>query len=336
MLKTGRRAGFLATTLFAIGAVLAFTATPALAVQPGEDATWAPEIENDTALRAGDTISEARDLNNGNLMQVWRGYGNSNIYIAINHSVPLQLPSTTTYAAPRVVWTNDGFFVFHTGTDGYIYYRRIPVPANADNVSGNWTRVPNNARTENTLSPSVTRLNGNQMYLTWGDAVGLQQWGMFFGGAWAAPQQLPYAQSYTANSVTFNPSWNQLVSIHRGTDGQIYWQRQTYGTGQWTNPARLGTLNTPAAGTPAVALTDNGSGEVAVWLSGGAVDPQTGSAPILLTQIFANGAWSGAWSVATGNVPTSHNLWLTAIQNRIYLINTFYTGYVYWKRSFQN
>src|SRR6185312_15832160 len=60
--------------------------------------------------------------------------------------------------------------------------RRLPPPP-AQSGSGQRRqrsrlvdRAPDNARTEDTLSPSATRLNGNQMYLTWCDAVGPNQW----------------------------------------------------------------------------------------------------------------------------------------------------------------
>ncbi|BAL87789.1 hypothetical protein AMIS_25690 [Actinoplanes missouriensis 431] len=333
-----RSAGLLGTTLVVLATLLTAGAAPALAAQPGEESNWNQEISNNQPLRSGDTVSEARNLNNGNLLQVWRGYGNNNLYISVNHGVAVAWPTAETLAAPRAVWTEDGFYVFHTGTDGYIYYRNVPILASGGigTLSHTWFRVPNNARTQPALSPSVTWLRGSEMYLTWGGASNTSQWGMFYnGGGWAPSDPLPRAQSWTANSVTFNEGWNQLVSIHTGTDGEIYWQRQTYGTGRWTDPVRLGDLPHSAAGTPAVALTSGGSGEVAVWLSGGATDPNTGSGPVLLTEIFANGAWAGTWSVATGVSSTAHNLWLTTVQNRIYLLNTYFTGYVYWKRSFQ-
>jgi hypothetical protein len=111
-----------ALTALALSVTLA---GPAFASEPGEWGSWSQEMVSDGSqqVRTAGTLSEAR--NGGALLEVWRGADNNQVWASWNNGYPFSLggSSTATYASPQVVgWGPDNFAVFHTGTDGNIYY----------------------------------------------------------------------------------------------------------------------------------------------------------------------------------------------------------------------
>lgn len=317
----------LVALMAALGLTLA-TSSQAFAAQRGESATWFAEIENNVPVRAGSEFSEARDTA-GNLVQVWRGYNTDNIYVSVNHGPPRTFPSAWTYRAPRIVSTNNGFRVFHTGTNGLIYYASL-YTGGRELIFGDWTAVPHNAVTVNDQPPAVTALPNNGLYLAWRGSNSSETWGMYFNvmnGQWDFPVRIPLALSYSAPAIAFSASWNnRIVLVYRALDNRVAMVTQYYGSGTWSGAMVLGNEYTWT--TPALALTANGEGQI------GVIRASATSLTVDLTTIYAIGPQYSGWSAETTNAAFGYPPTLTTNGvNNTYLLDTNTQGYVYWKQS---
>ncbi|MEU5710015.1 MULTISPECIES: hypothetical protein [Streptomyces] len=275
--KTIRRA---APVLAAAAAVLG-VASPALADLPGAGTGWQPVTYSGGQIRSSSTEGEARD-NLSNVLHAWRGSDNDNIWISLNNGPAYPLPATAgstdhaqTYAAPTVIWTNDGgrgnFRIFHTGKDGHIYQHRIQLTTSYQlpGTLPNATQVPNDARTNTNQPVAAAALPGNSYMLAWNSQTTDDVWTMYYDAAtttFNAPQAVPNARSQDAPSLAAQVNdgndpapWNQVVLAFEGTDFNVYMARQQYGSSTWTNPKKVGPYTTS---TPSVALTDNGYGVI--------------------------------------------------------------------------
>ncbi|MFF4246769.1 hypothetical protein ACFYY2_20205 [Streptomyces sp. NPDC001822] len=332
MLRTIKKFRLAVIALVAAAAVTVGFAGPAFAYNglPGETNSWANEVENNVPLRSSATVSEAFD-NNGNLLQVWRGADNDNIWVSFNHGPPQAWPSGAgagatahTYAAPRVIYTSYGFRVFHTGTDGHIYYAGLRYATNIIQLGG-WVQVPNNTVTASWSPPSATALPNGSWYLVWTGATGLDVWGTYFNGpngTYSLPRNIPGAETIGSPAISFDSSWNQIVVTWRGLDNFVYFSRQWYGQSDWSTPAALGGIRTNQ--DPAVRLLGNGYGAITI---------QNAADRTLHTAVISRDGRANAWYDETSHWQSNSIVWLTAVGTILYYIFTADNGLVYWKQA---
>lgn len=320
-----------AVAIAAAIAVMLAGARPAAAALPDEENSWHSEIENNVQLQSSETISEAYDPS-GNLIQVWRSNdANWAIWVSYNHGAPQRWPNAATAAAPRVIWTDYGFRIFHTGIDGYIYYAGLTIVSGGILNLGTWVQVPNNARTIYSEAVSVIALPSGSWYLAWTDANGFagnsQIWAMYYNGpsaTYSAATALPDVRSLSAPSISFAPAAGRIMFVWRAINDMVYVADQQYGTNIVTIWGHLATLVTDE--TPSVAVASNGVAEVI------ARNRDTGY--LMETVIWPqNRSWLGGWMEETTRLVTNHAVWLTVIGTAIYLILTDPAGNVFWKRG---
>jgi hypothetical protein len=228
----------------------------ALASEPGEWDFWDQETVNNHSMQVASqgTLSEAR--NGGNLLEVWRGATNDQVWLSWNNGPAYTVAgNTATYVSPTVVpWGEAGFMVFHTGIDGNIYY----TPLNGEGATtGTWYQVP--GQTTN-MSVSVTQLGAGseQLYMVY-RGVGNDQrvWGTWLNGSsitnWTDTQNIAGGLSPSAPSVVYNEESDQLIVVARGTDGQV-WMTEGW-INSWNSWYQEGgnTIDTPH-----IAVTANG------------------------------------------------------------------------------
>lgn len=312
--KTLRRA---AVTLTAALAISVGAGASAFAAQPGEDAEWHYQYDHGERVESNGGMTEAHDAN-GNLVQAWRGYSDNAIYVAANNGAIYRWPANanggaaTTYATPQIVATDYGFRVYHTGTDGRIYYAGLTINAGQVGLLGSWRTVPG-VITRNNMAPAVTAMpRGESVYLAYHGATSDQVYGAFFNGfgddryntGWQAPRAIPGVFSPTAPSIAYNNSWNHLVLTWAGTDLQVNYSTQLYGSAYWSTPRQIVGVSTQ--NSPTVALTDNGAGQIAVtpWVNDGGTWGTDGGGQIIT--IRSDGSQpagvrvEGGWTTVTG------------------------------------
>ncbi|MFB6894513.1 hypothetical protein ACFCX4_35035 [Kitasatospora sp. NPDC056327] len=314
--------------------VLFLANSQASAAQPGEGVDWGQEIENNSIVQTNGGMVETRDPNTNVLIQVWRGYDN-NVYLALNHGTVVRMPGATTLAPPAVEWshsnstTNSAFRVFHTGTNGYIYYTYVVTGGNGNiaNIQQPWNQVPQGAATPNNFPVSVVGLPNNSMYLAFRGSSSNEIWGQFFDGTsnlWDNPVRVTDARSDSPPALAFSTNTNIIALAWRGTDNQVNLIRQTYGQPWWWGHDIYAGVATD--GPPAVAMTNNGRGQVAVR--------RQGSHEIALTSIWANGGWQNGWDSENTHAVFGA-ISLVAYATTVYLLATQFNGVVNWKPSRQ-
>lgn len=218
----------------------AFAGT-ALAAEPGEQGGWAHESVGGANLRTVTTLAEARDQS-GNYLRVWRGAlptqnpvtgGPQADVVWASYdggpAVRAGLTQATTYYAPAVTAIGGGggqFMVFHTGTDGHIYYSRLSVDSGnggSTQVWGGWTAVPDQT-TNNAVSAAQLTPGGQNVYLVYHSATDNHIWGTVYNGvedSWAHTVIIGNgAEGLGAPSVGSNG--NGLMSAIIGTDRNVW------------------------------------------------------------------------------------------------------------------
>ncbi|MGC0372500.1 hypothetical protein [Streptomyces sp. SAI-229] len=283
-LKRLKRFRPVAVVFLAASAAVLGLSTPASAVWgfPGEGSDWNPVNYAGGQITSRSTTSEARD-NRNNIVHAWRGGSNDNIYISLNSGPAYQLPDAQTYTSPRVIWTDDGgrgnFRIFHTGTESHVYQHRIQLTTSYQLPATlpNWTRVPNDTRTTNTLPVGVAALPDNSYMLAWNSQSDDRIWTMYYNGqtaAYSSPSVVPDALSKDAPALAAqvdtdndDPApWNQVVLAFTGTNNYVCQSRQRYGSSSWTNPRQIFAANSYGFSRqgPSVALSRNGYGVITI------------------------------------------------------------------------
>jgi hypothetical protein len=179
----------------------------ALAAEPGEWGSWSDEHVGSQQLEARGTVGEAR-TGQGNLLQVWRGETNNIVWLSMNNGNAFQLTnpdgtSTATYFSPTVVpYGQNNWMVFHTGTDGRIYYTQV----NPDYTwSGSWTSVPWGQSTNMGVSVAQVGADSTALYMVYHSSSDDRVFGTYYNGSyWTVGQQIAGGSSPVAPSVTFN------------------------------------------------------------------------------------------------------------------------------------
>jgi hypothetical protein len=218
----------LTAALAAIAVSVAF-ASPAFAAEPGESSSWSLETVNNHNMQvaAQDTLSEAR--NSGNLLEVWRGATNNQVWLSFNNGNAYTLGTTATYVSPTVVpWGPDSFVVFHTGTDGNIYYTTVYNDGSWDN---RWYSVP--WQTTN-MPVSVAQIGAGSydLYMVYrGSGSDQRVWGTSFTNAgWGNAVNIAGGSSPSAPSVTWNDHVARPYVMARGEDNQVWMTTALSGT----------------------------------------------------------------------------------------------------------
>lgn len=318
-----------AIALLAAFSTLFLANTSAYAYQPGESGTWQQETAGGTRIQTASGLSEARSENNV-LVQVWQTF-NNNVRISVNHGPAIDMPGATTYADPQVIWITDNgptsvFWVFHTGTNGSIYYTPVSATPNDQTYTpqGIWNQVPHGAATPNNFRVAAGTLPNRSAYITFRGASSNEVWGMFFDGTsnrWFPPGVLPGIRSDHAPAITTGWRHTFLLNTVINLQGQPEIIRQDYGSGTWQNrhtlPAVLGD-------DIQVAISGTGRGQVAVRYHN-LVD---------LATIDEYGNMEGNWDQEiTAHIAYHFNLFAYAAA--VYLVTSYGNGYADWKQSRQ-
>ncbi|SNT48983.1 hypothetical protein SAMN05216276_105031 [Streptosporangium subroseum] len=247
-----------AIALLAAFSVLIVTGTPAsAATAPGEWDHWSNErVNGNQYLYATGTIAEAR--NGGRLLRVWRANDNTSAIWASfgENGTAFRVDGATSWASPTVVpWGNSGFALFHTGTNGRIYW------AIYDDYL-NWSGWHTSGATTQLSTPvSVTQLGAGsrELYMAYRSGSDFGMWGSFFNGTdWQNSQNLG-GSTYSWPAVTWNPGSHRLYAAHTGTDNHVYLQWQEYG-GTWHGWFSVGG---DVNGAPSIAASSTGNMQVA-------------------------------------------------------------------------
>ncbi|MEU1782559.1 hypothetical protein ABZ545_24195 [Streptomyces abikoensis] len=310
---------------------------PAYASQPGEGTNWEYETAGGTLIQTYSALAEERSPDSNVLIQVWRSR-QSTVAVSVNHGPRFDLPGATTYAPPQVVVERDSgstatFRVFHTGTDGHVYYGSVSARASDQNPSahGLWAQVPGEVVTPTTFAVAVTEGPNGGAYLAYRGANSREVWRTYFDGtSWDAVHTIPGVATDHAPRMRalwggwrtthfFDTAFNM---IYIGADHRVNVIRQTPGHGDWWGHEVLGEMVGDESAE--VAISSTGQGQVAV----------RHGTQVALTTINHNGGWQGAWDMEnTGHVAVA--IFLVAYQYRGYLIAQSSNGYVEWKPSRQ-
>lgn len=337
LLRTAKRARLWMAGLIVSIAVTILSGAPAFAAQTGEGSTWVPESAAGQPISSEYGFSEAYD-DWGNVAQVWHDPDTNYIRVSYRNGGAAIWPGAVTQAAPRIIWTGYGFRVFHTGTDGNIYYAGFEIRDDGSLNLGTWNRVYTNyAETIDPHTPPtvVGTSNGGSnesWYLAYVNRNGYV-YGQYhyrdtsnnYNTSW---QLIAQGTGITrAPALAFNTAgWNRLVLTYvQGTD--VWVTTQIYGSSTWGPALRIpGMLAGPGA-NPTIALTDNSNGQVAIRTGGGTI--QIGHIWLDPYRVL----YASSSSESTGwELPWDP--WLTALHNTIFLIANADVNYnVYWKQS---
>jgi hypothetical protein len=246
-------------------AVAVFTAITSLAVfataseafaqgQPGEITGYTQQSIKNLTLQG--TLAEAR--NGGDQVDVWRGFDNQ-VWVSFDHGSPYTITSTTkTFASPAVApfGTNE-FIIFHTGSDGNIYFTEIADTVQNPNF---WVQVPGQT-TPNTMSVSVAPMGQDSFeeFLVYrGASDDTRVFGTWINlqNQWSTPVNIGGGRALSGPSITFNNATQSLNVVAQGLDNQVWMTFQQLGSPTWPNWR-------PEAGqtsqSPSVAACANGN-----------------------------------------------------------------------------
>jgi hypothetical protein len=315
--------------LTAVLAALALSVTfagQALAAEPGEWGSWTEEHVGSQYLAARGTVGEAR-TGQGSLLQVWRGETNSIVWLSLNSGNAFQLTnpdgsSTETNFSPTVVpYGSNSFMVFHTGTDGRIYYAQV----NPDGTwSGSWTAVGWGQSTNMAVSVTQVGVNSSSLYMVYHSSNDDSVYGAYYNGSyWGVGQRIAGGSSPAAPSVAYNPQSGLFVVV-RGEDNQV-WMVSSYDTtgsnwGSWTPQGGYTYVQ------PTIARSEAG--------------------PMLVSYVDENtyipnyrpygsvGQALGGWSQDITSWQTIYSVGLSVVSATVYVILTGLNGNVYYKEAY--
>jgi hypothetical protein len=313
-------------------AVVAAGAGPAFAAEPGESSSWSQESVGGNQLQSHDTYSEARGGQTGALVQVWRGLDN-HVWLAVGNGPAFAVGggsnTTTTYVAPRVIYSNGWFYIFQTGTDNRIYWSRaydgtvgggFPSAGRGADWSS-WTAIAGNPATQQSVS--VASAPGSGLLMTW---LGVDQNNMY--SAWLpigsdvfdATQGMPFT-SNNAPVITYDQGNREFLVVWRGlSDSRVYLSAQDLGSDFWDGATALTGLTTPTSPT----IAADGNGDVLV----SAVDFD---GDVWLQAINRDDGTRG-WSPVSTPTSTGVPIWISVVASIFYIIVT--TGQtVEWKQA---
>ncbi|GAA1626261.1 hypothetical protein GCM10009744_12670 [Kribbella alba] len=316
----------LIAVLTALAVSVTFTGE-AFAAEPGESDNWLAEHVGSQELSARNTVSEARNTN-GDLLQVWRGETNNIVWLAYDGNDPFQLTnpdgtSTATYVSPTVVpYGTDSFMVFHTGTNGLIYYTQVNTVAGT--WSGSWTAVPYQA-SNNTVAVAQLGTGSNQLYMVYRAANDDEIWGTRWNGSsWGGTQTIAGGTSPSAPSLAYNPG-SGLWAAARGEDNGIWMSYSDNNGNQWGDWTPQGGSTTRPPTIAASGQTD----QMLVSYVDSTYRPNWRT-------YGQYGAPTGGWSQDATGWQTIYSVGLSVVRNIMYAILTGQDGNVYYKQVYSS
>jgi hypothetical protein len=296
------------------------TSTEAFASLPGESPYYNAEIVGGEQLAANGSLSEARD-DHGNLLEVWRGANNNRVWMSFNNGTPFTLGNTATYVSPTVVpFGGSAFLVFHTGTDGGIYYTAY---YNDRTWGGEWIDVP--GQTTN-MPVSVTQMGGTDslnVYMVYrGSGADNRIFGTWFDGRWHDPTNIGGGYALSAPTITYNPAIEVLYAVAEGEDGQVWWTVQRLGASSWPlwQPAGVYTIASPN-------IRSNPDGTMVLDYLG-----TDNRAHFEVTNAYLESEIG--WSTDSTNWQSYYPVNLTTVGDTFYALLTGYDGLVYYKHLY--
>lgn len=314
----------LIAVLTALAVSVAFTGEAF--AQEGEAGSWNEEYVGSDQLALRGTISEAR--NGGELLQAWRGATNNIVWLSRDNESAFELrnpdgSSTATYVSPTVVpYGQNSFMVFHTGTNGVIYYTQVN-PANST-WSLQWYPVPNQA---SNMTVSVAQLGpgSNQLYMVYRGVNSDQVWGTLYDGyGWQGAQNIGGGRSPSAPSVTYNYRTGGLFAAVRGNDNQVWMSASGNRGSGWSEWWANGGYTYVS---PAIVA----NGETGLMLLG-EVDENTYRPNY---RVYAsNGSAISDWSQDITGWQTVEAVQLVAVGAAMYVLMTGLNGWSYYKQAF--
>lgn len=316
----------LIAALAALGLSLAF-AGQALAAEPGESGSWSPEMVNNQNMQVSSQgpVQEAR--NGGHLLEVWRGATNNQVWVSFDNGNAYTLGTTATNVLPTVVpWGPDSFMVFHTGTDGRIYYTTVYNDGSWDNA---WYNVPWQS-TNMPVSVAQMGPGSYDLYMVYrGSGNDQRVWGTSFTDAgWGTANNISGGTSASAPSVTWNNDVARLYAVHRGQDNQVYMSTTVSGTDAAPNWAAWVGEGGSTIDTPHIAVVNNGY-MLADYLDAN-LRVQT------RTYDPEGDAISGWWQAESTYWQTQYPAQLAAYGAAIYMLINGLNGLDYWKQAYYN
>jgi hypothetical protein len=251
------------------------TQTFAQSSQSGESGEYVPENigplvhgdPNDSPFRSLQTQTDYSEARNGagTLLRVWRANEDPGVAAPVwmawgNGDGPFQLGNTATYVNPVVVPLGPSFWmVFHTGTDGSIYYTVITSPNAGLNgaIWGNsWQRIPFNQTTNMAVSAVQYRTSGAVFVAYRGSGGDPQVYGTWFdGGGWEGVEEIGDGEAVSSPSVTYNPVSDELWVTASGLDNAVWFTHQQIGDNGWPNWSSFDRLT---QAPPQIAATTDG------------------------------------------------------------------------------
>jgi len=302
------------------------SSSPALAALAGEESSFHQEQAGGRYVVANDRPAEA--VNGRTQLTAWRGRDNAGIWMSLGNNNPFRISDNDgTNAAPWVVaYEEDGWMVFHTGTDGHVYYAIVRDQGGVA-VYDRWHAIPDILARSNQAVAAVN-FGSDDIFLVHRGSQDNRIYGNFFNGyEWSPAQIVGDANTGTVDApgITFNRVTNRLVVAHRGLDGRIYAASQAVGSGQWTSWRDLG--GGGFQGQPAVSSLANGN----MLFAALAADHR-----VYLRETSQNLDTSAPWMRESANVETYYAPYLSQAiaAAAIYLLMTMTQGpAVVWKQA---
>lgn len=305
---------------------------------PNESNTWAVQRVGGDMMQSLNADSEAYSDDN-HLLQVWRG-DNNGLYFALDHGGAYRFDATTTLAAPRVISFGNGIWaIFHTGTDGHIYWTTLNVAtiqagAGAGTINPRWASVPSTT-TSAGLSPEVARVSpafgrgARTFLLAYRSSTDDQLYSQYHDGVystWYAPEAVEDAESESTPALVWNTGAQTFNMFFRGTDNHLWATEQVFG-GEWTDVFLIdGNRQVAIGSAPSVQSLANGDMQVAVRDTTGHV--------WYWEYYTANGGYyDGPTRESTDQTTNAPPLLVGNNHNTIWTLLRLATGYVYWKQS---
>ncbi|MFJ4851782.1 hypothetical protein [Streptomyces sp. NPDC088733] len=224
----------------ATAGTLVLATTPAFADLPGEDAEWSNEMVDGQAI-GWLRYSPAEAYTSGNDHLAALVGGDGRIFTSLNNGPVREVLAGARTIAPVVVtqYGENDFALFHTGTDGRIYWTTIS--ATTHDTLGQWRVVPNQETgVENSVSVVTLGSGRNHFYMVYrGGDTGRIMGTYWDGSQWSVHNVIGGgSNSYTAPAIAVNGS--RLYAAHRGVDNRVYIAHQVVGSGDWSSWRDIG------------------------------------------------------------------------------------------------
>jgi hypothetical protein len=319
----------LSAAVAAIAVSVTFAA-PAFAAEPGEADYWNNEMINNQSMQIASqgTLSEAR--NAGNLLEVWRGETNNNVWMSLNNGNAFTFGTTATSFSPTVVpYGSNQFMVIHVGTDNNIYYTNVWVNGDGSaGWNGSWNQVPDQT-SSNAVSATQMGAGSSNILMMYRGTSNQNIYSTTYLGnidgtiGWQPAEWVSEGTTFTAPGVAYNPVSGNVYAVVRGLDNQVWMNGLV--NGQWGSWTVQGSLLTYAP--PQIAANAQ-TGSMLVSAVG-----QSSNTPYYRAYT-SYGAPRDYWSSDITGWQTVYAVGLALYGSMIYALFTGQNGLVYYKPAY--